>query len=53
MDNDREESIAIDRLVQLKDLNVKRHADVMKLKSRMQTLQSDIQILHTSHKLKL
>lgn len=53
MSEDKQETIAVQRLQELKESNVRRQADVVKLRSRLQNLRSDVRILHTSHKLKL
>lgn len=50
---EKQQSIALVKLQELKDQNVKRQADFVKLRGRIQNLKSDIHIMQTSHKLKL
>ena len=45
--------LAFDRLFQLKDSNIKRQADVHKLRIGLQNLKNDVQIYHVSNQLKI
>ena len=49
----KQDNLAIETLYTIKDSNIKKRADVQKLRSRLQNLKSDIQIHSMSAKLKI
>ena len=49
----KHESLAVEKLYMLKDCNVRRRAEIVKLRTRLENLRSDVQIHAMSHKLKL
>ena len=49
----KQESMAIEKLYMVKDSNVRKRADIAKLRSRLENLKSDIQIHQMSNKLKM
>ncbi len=52
MTNDNSSHLAMEKLFQLKDSNIKRQADVHNLRIGLQNLRNDIQLYHVSNKLK-
>ena len=51
--HDKVEIEAINRFHDLKDANIRRQADMQKLRAKLQNLQSDFKIYQTSNKIKL
>ena len=49
----KQDNLAIETLYNIKDSNIKKRADIQKLRSRLQNLKSDIQIHSMSAKLKI
>jgi hypothetical protein len=49
----KQDNLAIETLYTIKDSNIKKRADIQKLRSRLQNLKSDIQIHSMSAKLKI
>jgi len=53
MSGDNSSHLAMERLFQLKDSNIKRQADIHKLRIGLQNLKNDIQLYHVSNQLKI
>ena len=53
LDQERQNSDALNLFFQMKDANLRRHADVEKLRSLLQNLGRDIKLCQVSHKLKM
>ena len=53
MSGDNSSHLAMERLFQLKDSNIKRQADVHKLRIGLQNLKNDVQLYHVSNQLKI